>query len=155
MTTMNTIQDFLSQDRIAVVGVSAKGEGFGTTAYKELKARGFNLIPVHPTANQIFADQAYPSLRELPAPVGAVLIIVPPGETEKVVEEAIEAGIRHIWMQQGAESERAIELCRRADIDFVAKECVLMFACSNRFPHNIHHFINKVFGKLPAEESAA
>ena len=47
---MNAVQQFVADKTMAVVGVSAGGKGFGNLAYKELKKRGYRLLPVHPTA---------------------------------------------------------------------------------------------------------
>ncbi len=43
-----SIQDFINCKRIAVVGCSSKGRKFGNSAYKELKQRGYQVLPVHP-----------------------------------------------------------------------------------------------------------
>jgi predicted CoA-binding protein len=40
--------------------------------------------------------------------------------TEKLVEDAHTVGIQRIWMQPGAESERAIERCRELGISLIS-----------------------------------
>jgi hypothetical protein len=70
----------------------------------------------------------WPSLAALPEPVGGVLTVVPPAETEKVVAAAHAAGITRVWMQQGSESDAAIRFCEEHGIAVVQHECVLMFA---------------------------
>ena len=163
MTTMNEVQGFFAQEKIAVLGASSKGKGFGASAYNELKKLGYQLVPIHPEAATIHGDQAYRSLQEAPEEARSLLLVVPPKQTETIVEEVIKAKanpeiksqIDFIWMQQGAESQRAIELCQEAGITVIAHECVLMFAKGSGFPHNCHRFINKIFGKLPREQAAA
>src|SRR3989304_1391455 len=100
MISRATVQDFLKQKKIAVVGASRSGKGFGNIALKELKAKGYSVYPVNPNAQTIGGEPCYPSLSALPDKVDGVLIVVPPDETDTVVREAYKAGIRRIWMQQ-------------------------------------------------------
>ena len=122
MTTKAVIDDFVSQRKLAVVGVSRGGKKFGNVAYRELRAKGYRLFPVHPYAESIEGDPCYPNLKSLPEPVDGVLIVVPPAQTEQVVREAAEAGIHRVWMQPGADSA---------------------------FYHQAHKFVWGVLGKLP------
>jgi predicted CoA-binding protein len=67
------------------------------------------------------------SVLDLPDEVRSISVITPPPVTERVVEEAIRKGIRNIWMQPGAESERAVAACAAAGINVIADgSCVLV-----------------------------
>jgi hypothetical protein len=129
--------------------VSRGGTKFGNQAYRELKAKGYCLYPIHPHADMIEGDRCYPSLSALPEPVGGLLIVVPPAETERVVQDAANAGIARVWMQQGAESETAIRFCRDNDISVVHGECILMFAEPAAFVHRLHRGLRRFFGNMP------
>jgi predicted CoA-binding protein len=148
MTTKATVNNFLAQQTLAVVGVSRGGQKFGNTALKELKAKGYRLFPIHPEAESIQGERCYPSLGALPEAVGGVLIVVPPAETEKVVRDAAQADIRRVWMQQGAESQAAIRFCEENGISVVHGECILMFAQPSSF-HRLHRWVWGLLGKLP------
>lgn len=149
MTSKAAVKDFLNQKTLAVVGVSRNGQKFGNTAYKELKAKGYRVIPINPQAEMIEGDPCYPSLGALPDPVDGVLIVVPPAETEKVVREAAAAGIPRVWMQQGAESQAAIQFCEEQGVSAVHGECILMFAEPTAFGHRLHRWVWGLLGKLP------
>lgn len=149
MTTKAAVQDFLDRRNLAVVGVSRGGKKFGNAAYKELKAKGYQLYPVNPNADVIEGDLCYRSLSVLPQPVEGLLIVVPPQETEKVVGDAAEAGIRRVWMQQGAESPAAIQFCQEQGISVIYGECILMFAEPAAFYHRLHRWVWGLLGKLP------
>ena len=149
MTTKAAVDDFVSQRTLAVVGVSRGGKKFGNAACRELRAKGYRILPVHPTAESIDGEACYPSLAELPEPVGGVLVVVSPTETEKVVREASAAGIRRIWMQQGAQSPAAIKFCEEQGMSLVHGECILMFAEPVSGGHKFHRWIWRVLGKLP------
>jgi predicted CoA-binding protein len=149
MTNQSAVNDFLAQRTLAVVGVSRSGKKFGNTIFRELKAKGYKLYPVNPNAESVEGERCYPSLSALPEPVDGVLIVVPPAETERVVHEAAAAGIRRVWMQQGAQSEAAVRFCAENGISAVAGECVLMFAEPSAFYHQMHRWVWGVLGKLP------
>jgi predicted CoA-binding protein len=78
-----------------------------------------------------------------------VLVVVPPAETEKVVREAAAAGIKRIWMQQGAESPAAIKFCQENGLSAVHGECILRFAEPAGWFHRAHRCVWKLLGKLP------
>ena len=69
------------------------------------------------------------------------LIIVPRSETENVVNDAARLGISHIWIQQGAESEKAVNFCKENGIKVIPGECILMFAEPTVFYHRLHRWI--------------
>ena len=50
MTSKAAVADFISQKTLAVVGVSRGAQKFGNMAYRELKAKGYQLYTIHPTA---------------------------------------------------------------------------------------------------------
>lgn len=148
MTTKAVVDDFISQRALAVVGISRGWKKFGNMAYRELKAKGYQLYPIHPSAETLEGDRAYPDFKSLPEKVDGVLIVVPPAQTEKVVREVTAAGIRRVWMQQGSESEAAIRFCKENGIVEVHGECIMMFAGKNFF-HKPHRWVWGLLGKLP------
>lgn len=149
MLTKQNVDDFIKQKKWAFVGVSKTKKKFGHFAYKELKSKGYNIYPVNPHMENIEGYPAYPSLNDLPEKVEAVVISVSPSITAQIVREAYRQGIKHIWIQQGAESEEAISFCRENGINCIHGECILMFADPVGFPHNMHRFIWKLLGKVP------
>jgi predicted CoA-binding protein len=149
MESKAPIDAFLAEPAIAVVGVSRSGKGFGNAAARELRRKGYRIYPVNPEADLIDGDRCYRALDALPEPVGAVLVVVPPGQALRVVREAAAAGMRHVWLQQGAESPQVIQACADLGLDPVAGKCILMFAEPTGV-HKLHKWIWGCLGKLPA-----
>jgi uncharacterized protein len=147
---MNAIDQFVSERTMAVVGISAGGKGFGNLAYTELKKRGFRLLPVHPTATAIQGDPCWRSLGALPERVERVLVVVKPEQAESVVRDAAAAGIRHVWLQQGAESPGALAAGEAHGLNVVRGQCILMFTEPVGSLHKVHRWIWKVLGKIPS-----
>lgn len=150
MTTMQEVQDFVAQRSIAVVGASRKGGKFGNIAYKELRKKGYQVMAMHPDAETLEGDPCYRDLSSLPQPADGVLIVVPPASAVEVVRTAAEAGIKRVWLQQGAESDAAITAGREHGLSVVHGHCILMFSEPVGLPHSLHRWIWKVLGKLPS-----
>lgn len=149
MTSKAAVADFVSQRKLAVVGVSRKKLKFGNLAFRELKRKGYKLFPVHPHAEQLEGERCSASLAALPEPVDGLLVIVPPAQAEQVVREAAAAGIRRVWLQQGAGSPAAIRFCEDNGISVVHGECILMFAEPAAWYHRAHRWVWGLLGKLP------
>lgn len=145
----STVEDFVAQKTLALAGASRGGKKFGNSVLKELRDKGYTVYPVHPEVKDIDGVACAPSLAALPAEVGGLVLVVKPAESEKLVREAHAAGIRRVWMQQGAESAEAIAFCRDNGIDVVFGECLLMFAEPVQSVHSFHRWVWKIFGKLP------
>ena len=149
MRSHTSIDAFLAEPAIAIVGVSRSGKGFGNVAARELRRKGYRIYPVNPHADLVDGERCYRSLADLPEPVKAVLVVVPPDEALRVVREASRAGIRRVWLQQGAEAPFVTLACDELGLDVVAGECILMFAKPTGV-HKAHRWIWKMVGKLPA-----
>jgi len=146
----SAIQEVLAQRTLALVGVSRGGKKFGNAIYRELKGKGYKVFAVHPQAETIDGDPCYHSLKGLPEKTGAVVICVPPAQTEQVVQQAYEAGITKVWLQQGAESYAAIRFCEEHGMTIVHGQCVMMFAEPVQTFHGFHRWLWKLIGKYPS-----
>jgi predicted CoA-binding protein len=140
------VEEILSEKRIAVVGVS-RTRGFGNSALAALRAGGWEAWPVNARADEVGGERCFHALADLPQRPGAVVAVVPPAETEKVVEECLRLGIGKIWMQQGAESEAAIRRAEAGGMTVAHHACVLMYA-RPRGVHRFHAFVERLRGRL-------
>lgn len=149
MATREKITEFLAQKSVAVAGVSRSGKKFGNSALKELKSKGYRTFAVNPNAAEIEGEMCFPSISAIEEKVDSAFIAVPKYECEKVVRDAVSSGVRNIWLQQGSESEEAINYCIQNQINVIYGECILMFAEPAAFFHKAHRWVNGVLGKLP------
>ncbi len=148
MTSRTSVDAFLAEPALAIVGMSRSGRKFGNAACRELTSKGYRIYPVHPSADAIDGHPCYRRFADLPERVGAVLVIVPPGAALRVVRDAAAAGIHRVWLQQGAESPDVLDACRTLGLDVVSGECVLMFARPTGV-HKAHRWITGLLGRLP------
>lgn len=142
------IDAFLAVRAIGIVGVSRSGGKFGNVALRTLREKGYVVYPVHPGAQMIDGGPCVEHVSDLPKEVEGLLIVVHPTEAAQVLREAAGVGIRHVWLQQGAESPAVIQLCKDLGLDAVVGECILMFAKPTGV-HKIHRWVNGVLGRLP------
>ena len=150
MTTPASVEGFLAEKTLAIAGVSRSGKGFGNSVLKDLTGKGYEVHPVHSETDEVSGFRCFRTIADLPKKVGGLVLVVPPDQTEKLVRQAKDAGIKRVWMQQGAESAEAIRFCEENGIDAVHGECVMMFAQPTGV-HKFHRWLNGVFGKLPTE----
>ena len=148
MTTLKQINAFIDSQPIALVGVSRNPKKFGHAAFKELKEKGMNLVPVNPQAEEIMGVRSYPSVKMLPPEVQSIIIFTKKNVTASVVRDAKERGIKQIWIQQMADSKEALEELKNTGINLITGECILMHYKPNSI-HKFHKNIRRFFGLFP------
>ena len=123
------VRAFMSQGPFAVVGASSDPTKYGNRVLRAYLQRGEDVYPINPRADSIEGLKAYGSLRALPVKVRGVSIITPPAITERVVEEAAQAGAEFVWMQPGAESPEAVRKAQALGLKVIANgPCYLVVA---------------------------
>jgi predicted CoA-binding protein len=154
-TTTADIRDFLAQRRIALVGVSRNSKDFSRLLFREMRDRGYDMVPVNPAASQLEGTRCFGRLQEIDPPADGALLMTSPSDTERVVRDCAEAGIRRVWMHRGAGrgavSELAADFCRGKGIRLVEGYCPFMFLPATPFFHRIHRFFLQLFGRYPRE----
>ncbi len=146
---MNTqIESFINSKRVAVVGLSRNGKKFGNMAVKELISRGYEIYPVHPNASEIDGLTCYPNLKSLEGKADSLLISVKPINIPRVLEEAAQAGLKNIWLQQGSWSKEVQQVADRLNLPVVSKKCILMYAPPVTSVHKFHRTVKSIFGGL-------
>jgi predicted CoA-binding protein len=111
--------------RIAMVGLSSNQFRPSYFAALYLLAEGYDVIPVNPREKKILGRECYPSLNAIPGPpVEVVDIFRDPSAVPGIVEEAIAAGAKAIWMQLGVIHEPAAERARAAGLEVVMDRCM-------------------------------
>jgi len=121
------INQFLKAPKFAVAGASSNRHKYGNKVLRCYLQNNRQAIPINPNEGEVEGLITYPSLLDLPEPIESVSIITPPAVTEKVVEEAIKIGVKHLWMQPGAESRAAINRAEEAGLNVIyGGACVLV-----------------------------
>ncbi len=109
---------------IAVVGLSSDEgrESHGVSEY--MQAAGYVIVPVNPAETEVLGKKAYPTVALIPATVEIVNVFRRPEAVASVVDDAIAAGAKVIWMQEGIVNEEAAAKARAADLEVVMDRCI-------------------------------
>ena len=147
------IEDFLSYRRLAMVGVSRDSKDFSRTLYRELRSRGYDMVPVNPQADEVEGDRCYAHVSDIEQSVDGVFVMTPPAACDSVVKDCAKAGVPRVWMYRGAgagcATDTAVRFCREHDIKVVPGECPFMFLSGGSWIHGAHRFCRKLVGKFP------
>ena len=148
MASLKQIKNFVATSPVAMAGVSRNPKKFGYAAFKELRQKGMDLIPVNPFAGEILGMKSYQDLASLPPEVKGLIIMTKKEKTASVIREAKARGIKQIWIQQHAESREALKELEGTDINYVTGECILMHYNPDGV-HKFHKGLRKFFGLFP------
>ena len=144
MHSTPTIDRMLELETVAVVGVSRDRRQIANVIFRTLRDGGRTVYAVNSRAGgeTLEGEPAHASLRDLPAGVEGVFLVLPADAVADVVREALDLGLRHIWIPRGiggaAPPADVVDEARRRGADVVAGECPLMFTEPVRGIHRIH-----------------
>ncbi len=104
---------------IAVVGLSDNPARDSHRVSSYMQSQGYRIIPVNPMIEEALGEKSYPDLKSVPDPIDMVDIfrrseLVPP-----VVDEAIDVGVKYIWMQDGVINPEAAAKAEAAGIPVI------------------------------------
>lgn len=146
---MDQINTFLAQRSIAVAGASRDQKKFGYIVFNDLLRAGYEVFALNPNTDTIEGHKCYRNPAELPAQVTALVLVTPPVQTLKILKQAYEKGIRHFWIQQGAENADVLSYCDQNQLQAISGRCILMHLEPVKSIHKVHRFFSKLFGLYP------
>lgn len=151
------VQDFLSQKKIAVVGVSDKRDTGCNLAYRKFKDAGYTVSAVNPRISTFEGDPCYPDLQSIPETPEAVFILANPGVTDVVVQQCVDLGVKHVWMHcllgtkpglaagMTSVSQDAVQKCRENSISVIPGSCPNQYLNPD-FGHAMMRVMFRAFG---------
>ncbi|MGB9663174.1 MAG: CoA-binding protein [Moorellaceae bacterium] len=118
--------DFARISTIAVVGLSDKPDRPSYQVARYLQEQGYRIIPVNPGVAWVLGEKSYPSLKDIPPEISVDVVDIfrQPVAVPAVVEEAIQRGVKVIWMQEGISHPEAAARAREAGIEVIMDRCL-------------------------------
>ena len=120
------LRDILTSVRtIAVVGASPRHERPSHRVMAYLQRRGYRTIPVNPNAagGTINGETVYAKLADVPEPIDMVDVFRRSEMAGVVVDEAIAAGAKVVWMQLGVSDDDAAARAEAQGLKVIMNRC--------------------------------
>lgn len=123
-----SILDLLEADDplIAVVGANDNPGKFGHRIYRDLKRKGYRVVPVNPNRASVDGDVCYARLADLPERPDIVNIVIPSAAARRVVDECLALGWRNLWLQPGAETPELLQFLEQNGFNYLANACIMV-----------------------------
>ena len=109
---------------IAVVGLSPNPARPSYGVARAMQQFGYNIIPVHPSAQQVLGAKAYPRLADVPLPIELVNVFRRAEHIGEVVDECLRLGLKALWIQEGIVNVAAAERARAGGMTVVMDRCI-------------------------------
>jgi predicted CoA-binding protein len=104
---------------VATVGASTNLQKPAGGVPQHLKSIGFHVIPVNPNASGILGERSFASLLDIDEPVDIVQVFRPSEEAPIIARQAVQIGVKSLWLQLGITSPEARRIADEAGIDYV------------------------------------
>src|SRR5918912_1360645 len=120
------IRDLLHRARtVAVVGLSDKPYRTSHAIAGALQGFGFKILPVNPNLDgAVLGEEPYDSVEDIPEPVDIVDVFRRSEKVMPVVEAAVAAGAKVLWMQSGVINEEAAEYAEEHGLTVIMDRCI-------------------------------
>ena len=119
------LREILGMPRVAVVGCSSTPGKDAHEIPKYLLDNGYEVIPVNPTADEIFGRTAYDSLTEVEEDVEIVDVFRPSDEVAGIVDEALARDdVAVVWTQLNVADAEAAARAEEAGLRVVQDKCI-------------------------------
>ncbi len=111
-------------ETVAVVGLSNDPEKYSHEVGSYLKEQGYRIIPVNPTEEEVIGERAYDTVDQIPERIDVVDVFLPPEKTSEIAEDAVRAGAKALWLQEGIENAEARRIAEEGGLAYVEDRCM-------------------------------
>jgi predicted CoA-binding protein len=113
-------------DTITVVGASNAPDKPAHYVPEHMQENGWRIIPINPSAHEILGEPVYPTLADVPEPIGLVDVFRPSAATADIARQAVAAGASALWLQLHIASAEAREIAEQAGLLYVENRCLII-----------------------------
>ena len=85
---------------------------------------GYDIVPVNPGQREILGKPCFKTLKDIPFPIDMANLFIHPTRVPPIVDQAIQMGVRVIWMQEGVVHNDSAFKARQAGIQVVMNMCI-------------------------------
>ncbi len=122
----NEIRKMYNFKNIAVVGMSRDPVKAAHFVPKYMIERGYNIIPVNPSANEILGKRTYAKVSDIKSQVDIIDVFRPSEDVYSVVEDSVKKpSVKVIWLQEGIHNAEAEKMALDNKINVVFNRCIM------------------------------
>jgi uncharacterized protein len=122
----NEIRKMYNFKNIAVVGMSRDPVKAAHFVPKYMIERGYNIIPVNPSANEILGKRTYSKVSDIKSQVDIIDVFRPSEDVYSVVEDSVKKpGVKVVWLQEGIHNAEAEKMALDNKINVVFNRCIM------------------------------
>ena len=122
----NEIRKMYDFKNIAVVGMSRDPVKAAHFVPKYMIERGYNIIPVNPSANEILGKRTYAKVSDIKPQVDIIDVFRPSEDVYSVVEDSVKKpSVKVIWLQEGIHNAEAEKVALDNKINVVFNRCIM------------------------------
>ena len=122
----NEIRKMYNFKNIAVVGMSRDPVKAAHFVPKYMIERGYNIIPVNPSANEILGKRTYAKVSDIKSQVDMIDVFRPSEDVYSVVEDSVKKpDVKVIWLQEGIHNAEAEKMALDNKINVVFNRCIM------------------------------
>jgi predicted CoA-binding protein len=135
---------FLDGSNIAVFGVSPRRKTFAADVREKLQGAGYNVYGINPDGGEGY----FPNWESLPEKTDRAYIATSPVNAAKILDSAIAAGVKKVWLQFGSYNKDLLQKCKAAGLE-THTGCLMMYIPDAGFIHSFHRFIHELIKGKP------
>jgi hypothetical protein len=91
-----------------------------------MQGHGWRIVPVNPHEQTILGEQVYPTLADIPEPLGLVDVFRPAADCAEIARQAVAAGAQALWLQLDIRSPEARQIAEAAGLRYVEDRCLII-----------------------------
>ena len=114
----------LNAKTIAIVGLSKNTLRASHFVGFYLRRHGYRVIAVNPREKEIFGEQSYASLRDVPERVDIVNVFRAPDALPEIAADAVAIGAKSLWCQFGVINEEGTRVAEQGGLTVVVDRCI-------------------------------
>jgi predicted CoA-binding protein len=114
----------LRRKTIAVVGASNDPEKYNNEVASYLIEQGYRIIPVNPTDEEVLGERTYETVDQILGEVDVVDVFLAPEKTPEIAEDAVQAGAKVLWLQEGIENGETCRIAEEGELAYVEGRCM-------------------------------
>jgi predicted CoA-binding protein len=111
----------MTKRTIAIIGASQDRNKFGNKAVRAYAHQGYDVFPVHPTADAIEGIPVYRTVLDTPVlELDRISIYLSPEASAKILEEIARKPAREVWFNPGADTPEVLAKARSLGMNVVS-----------------------------------